>query len=178
MIYGYSYLQHHYERVSYQEKIKNLTITERMSNTILVMCSGLQSVFQIEIVFLFYVPVTSCLGWCFLLGRWQMLNYCGYVILSDDLLWVFNLFVWILAYFFKFFYFCRFISGLVHIAKVEAFEKMLWRVCKGYTILTYAELDECLEDPDTVSKHCNYQFILFCSCQKPWKNCCWGLQWM
>lgn len=46
-------------------------------------------------------------------------------------------------------------------AKVEAFEKMLWRVCKGYTILTYAELDECLEDPDTVSKRYNYQFILF-----------------
>ncbi|XP_050779466.1 V-type proton ATPase 116 kDa subunit a 2 isoform X1 [Gopherus flavomarginatus] len=42
-----------------------------------------------------------------------------------------------------------FISGLVHQAKIEAFEKMLWRVCKGYTILTYAELDECLEDPDT-----------------------------
>uniref|UniRef100_A0A8C3J7W2 V-type proton ATPase subunit a n=1 Tax=Calidris pygmaea TaxID=425635 RepID=A0A8C3J7W2_9CHAR len=42
-----------------------------------------------------------------------------------------------------------FISGLVHIAKVEAFEKMLWRVCKGLHILTYAELDECLEDPDT-----------------------------
>ncbi|XP_010077404.1 PREDICTED: V-type proton ATPase 116 kDa subunit a isoform 2 [Pterocles gutturalis] len=42
-----------------------------------------------------------------------------------------------------------FISGLVHITKVGAFEKMLWRVCKGYTILTYAELDECLEDPDT-----------------------------
>ncbi|KFO95751.1 V-type proton ATPase 116 kDa subunit a isoform 2, partial [Calypte anna] len=43
----------------------------------------------------------------------------------------------------------QFISGLVHIAKVEAFEKMLWRACKGFTFLTYAELDECLEDPDT-----------------------------
>nr|XP_006119744.1 V-type proton ATPase 116 kDa subunit a isoform X2 [Pelodiscus sinensis] len=42
-----------------------------------------------------------------------------------------------------------FVSGLVHQAKIEAFEKMLWRVCKGYTILTYAELDDCLEDPDT-----------------------------
>uniref|UniRef100_F7CP46 V-type proton ATPase subunit a n=1 Tax=Ornithorhynchus anatinus TaxID=9258 RepID=F7CP46_ORNAN len=42
-----------------------------------------------------------------------------------------------------------FVSGLVHRAKVEAFEKMLWRVCKGYTIVTYAELDECLEDPET-----------------------------
>lgn len=44
----------------------------------------------------------------------------------------------------------RFISGLIHQGKVEAFEKMLWRVCKGYTIVTYAELDEALEDPETV----------------------------
>nr|XP_044988430.1 V-type proton ATPase 116 kDa subunit a2 isoform X2 [Jaculus jaculus] len=42
-----------------------------------------------------------------------------------------------------------FVSGLIHQGKVEAFEKMLWRVCKGYTIVTYAELDECLEDPET-----------------------------
>uniref|UniRef100_A0A8U7P9X0 V-type proton ATPase subunit a n=1 Tax=Corvus moneduloides TaxID=1196302 RepID=A0A8U7P9X0_CORMO len=49
----------------------------------------------------------------------------------------------------KFFLFHRFISGLVHIAKIEAFEKMLWRVCKGYPFLTYAELDKALEDPDT-----------------------------
>lgn len=63
--------------------------------------------------------------------------------------------------YFKFFFFHRFISGLVHIAKIEAFEKMLWRVCKGYPFLTYAELDKALEDPDTVSKHCNDQFILF-----------------
>lgn len=38
---------------------------------------------------------------------------------------------------------------------------MLWRVCKGYPFLTYAELDKALEDPDTVSKHCNDHFILF-----------------
>ncbi|KAF4011789.1 hypothetical protein G4228_003489 [Cervus hanglu yarkandensis] len=42
-----------------------------------------------------------------------------------------------------------FISGLINQGKVEAFEKMLWRVCKGYTIVTYAELDEPLEDPET-----------------------------
>uniref|UniRef100_A0A8D3BU76 V-type proton ATPase subunit a n=1 Tax=Scophthalmus maximus TaxID=52904 RepID=A0A8D3BU76_SCOMX len=35
-------------------------------------------------------------------------------------------------------------------AKIEAFERMLWRVCKGYTILSYAEVDEYLEDPETV----------------------------
>ncbi|KAG5840337.1 hypothetical protein ANANG_G00187730 [Anguilla anguilla] len=42
-----------------------------------------------------------------------------------------------------------FISGLIHRVKIEAFERMLWRVCKGYTILSYAEIDECVEDPDT-----------------------------
>ncbi|XP_020644519.2 V-type proton ATPase 116 kDa subunit a 2 [Pogona vitticeps] len=42
-----------------------------------------------------------------------------------------------------------FISGLVHRAKIEAFERMLWRVCKGYTIVSYSEVEECLEDPDT-----------------------------
>ncbi|NXC37485.1 VPP2 ATPase, partial [Campylorhamphus procurvoides] len=42
-----------------------------------------------------------------------------------------------------------FISGLVHRAKIDAFERTLWRVCKGYPFLTYAELDEALEDPDT-----------------------------
>lgn len=30
---------------------------------------------------------------------------------------------------------------------------MLWRVCKGYTILSYAEVDESLADLDTVSGH-------------------------
>uniref|UniRef100_A0A673CFU3 V-type proton ATPase subunit a n=1 Tax=Sphaeramia orbicularis TaxID=375764 RepID=A0A673CFU3_9TELE len=44
---------------------------------------------------------------------------------------------------------CSFISGLIHRVKIEAFERMLWRVCKGYTILSYAEVEEYLEDPDT-----------------------------
>ncbi|XP_073442196.1 V-type proton ATPase 116 kDa subunit a 2 isoform X1 [Dendrobates tinctorius] len=42
-----------------------------------------------------------------------------------------------------------FISGLVHYAKLKSFEKMLWRACKGYTILTYRELDEYLTDSET-----------------------------
>ncbi|XP_049905999.1 V-type proton ATPase 116 kDa subunit a [Epinephelus moara] len=42
-----------------------------------------------------------------------------------------------------------FISGLIKRTKIEAFERMLWRVCKGYTILSYAEVEEYLEDPDT-----------------------------
>lgn len=43
-------------------------------------------------------------------------------------------------------------SGLIQRVKVEAFERMLWRVCKGYTILSYAEVDENLADLDTVSQ--------------------------
>uniref|UniRef100_A0A8C5FSS1 V-type proton ATPase subunit a n=1 Tax=Gadus morhua TaxID=8049 RepID=A0A8C5FSS1_GADMO len=42
-----------------------------------------------------------------------------------------------------------FVSGLIHRGKVEAFERMLWRVCKGYTILSYTEVDESLADLDT-----------------------------
>ncbi|KAJ8286295.1 hypothetical protein GJAV_G00036820 [Gymnothorax javanicus] len=42
-----------------------------------------------------------------------------------------------------------FISGLIQRAKMEAFERMLWRACKGYTILSHSELDECVKDPDT-----------------------------
>ncbi|XP_034452344.1 V-type proton ATPase 116 kDa subunit a-like isoform X1 [Hippoglossus hippoglossus] len=42
-----------------------------------------------------------------------------------------------------------FISGLIQRVKIAAFERMLWRVCKGYTILSYAEVEEYLEDPET-----------------------------
>ncbi|XP_071389181.1 V-type proton ATPase 116 kDa subunit a 2-like isoform X3 [Centroberyx affinis] len=42
-----------------------------------------------------------------------------------------------------------FISGLIQRMKIEAFERMLWRVCKGFTILSYSEVEEYLEDPDT-----------------------------
>uniref|UniRef100_A0A8C5ERI6 V-type proton ATPase subunit a n=1 Tax=Gouania willdenowi TaxID=441366 RepID=A0A8C5ERI6_GOUWI len=45
--------------------------------------------------------------------------------------------------------FCSFVSGLIQRVKIEAFERMLWRVCKGYTILSYAEVDEYLNNPDT-----------------------------
>ncbi|XP_069475793.1 V-type proton ATPase 116 kDa subunit a 2 [Ambystoma mexicanum] len=53
-----------------------------------------------------------------------------------------------------------FISGLVPHAKLEAFERMLWRVCKGYTILTHAELDEKLEDPDTGEFKKQFVFLI------------------
>ncbi|XP_048467723.1 V-type proton ATPase 116 kDa subunit a 2-like [Rhincodon typus] len=41
-----------------------------------------------------------------------------------------------------------FIAGIIHPWKIGPFERMLWRVCKGYTILTYEELNVALEDPE------------------------------
>uniref|UniRef100_A0A4W5P1Q3 V-type proton ATPase subunit a n=1 Tax=Hucho hucho TaxID=62062 RepID=A0A4W5P1Q3_9TELE len=54
----------------------------------------------------------------------------------------------------------RFVSGLIHRVKVEAFERMLWRVCKGYTILSYAELGESLADLDTGEISTNVVFLI------------------
>uniref|UniRef100_A0A3Q3DBD5 V-type proton ATPase subunit a n=1 Tax=Hippocampus comes TaxID=109280 RepID=A0A3Q3DBD5_HIPCM len=53
-----------------------------------------------------------------------------------------------------------FISGLIQRVKVEAFERMLWRVCKGYTILSYAEVDENLADLDTGEISKNVVFLI------------------
>uniref|UniRef100_A0A3Q2FJY5 V-type proton ATPase subunit a n=1 Tax=Cyprinodon variegatus TaxID=28743 RepID=A0A3Q2FJY5_CYPVA len=53
-----------------------------------------------------------------------------------------------------------FISGLIQRVKVEAFERMLWRVCKGYTILSYAELDESLADLETGEISKNVVFLI------------------
>uniref|UniRef100_A0A8C9TH10 V-type proton ATPase subunit a n=1 Tax=Scleropages formosus TaxID=113540 RepID=A0A8C9TH10_SCLFO len=41
----------------------------------------------------------------------------------------------------------RFISGLIPRMKVEAFERLLWRVCKGYTILSYSDMQDSSRDP-------------------------------
>ncbi|XP_054612714.1 V-type proton ATPase 116 kDa subunit a 2 isoform X1 [Dunckerocampus dactyliophorus] len=53
-----------------------------------------------------------------------------------------------------------FISGLIQRVKVEAFERMLWRVCKGYTILSYTEVDENLADLDTGEISKNVVFLI------------------
>ncbi|KAM9794082.1 V-type proton ATPase 116 kDa subunit a 2 isoform 2-T2 [Syngnathus typhle] len=53
-----------------------------------------------------------------------------------------------------------FISGLIQRVKVEAFERMLWRVCKGYTILSYAEVEENLADLDTGEISKNVVFLI------------------
>uniref|UniRef100_A0AAY5L409 V-type proton ATPase subunit a n=1 Tax=Esox lucius TaxID=8010 RepID=A0AAY5L409_ESOLU len=52
------------------------------------------------------------------------------------------------------------LCSLIHRVKVEAFERMLWRVCKGYTILSYAELGESLADLDTGEISTNVVFLI------------------
>ncbi|KAB0400319.1 hypothetical protein E2I00_006099 [Balaenoptera physalus] len=42
-----------------------------------------------------------------------------------------------------------FVSGLINQGKAEAFGKTLWRACRGHSIVTHAELEGPLEDPET-----------------------------
>lgn len=44
-----------------------------------------------------------------------------------------------------------FIAGVIQRERVPAFERMLWRISRGNVFLRQAELDEPLEDPQTVS---------------------------
>uniref|UniRef100_A0A8B9RFV3 V-type proton ATPase subunit a n=1 Tax=Astyanax mexicanus TaxID=7994 RepID=A0A8B9RFV3_ASTMX len=41
-----------------------------------------------------------------------------------------------------------FVAGVVHPWKVPAFERLLWRACRGYIIVDFREMEEKLEHPD------------------------------
>uniref|UniRef100_A0A8C1RWF6 V-type proton ATPase subunit a n=1 Tax=Cyprinus carpio TaxID=7962 RepID=A0A8C1RWF6_CYPCA len=42
-----------------------------------------------------------------------------------------------------------FVAGVVHPWKVPAFERLLWRACRGYIIVDFHEMEEKLEHPDS-----------------------------
>lgn len=44
-----------------------------------------------------------------------------------------------------------FVAGVVHPWKVPAFERLLWRACRGYIIVDFREMEEKLQHPDSVS---------------------------
>jgi V-type H+-transporting ATPase subunit a len=44
-----------------------------------------------------------------------------------------------------------FIAGTIQRERIPAFERMLWRISRGNVFLRQAEMDETLEDPETVS---------------------------
>ncbi|XP_018516395.2 V-type proton ATPase 116 kDa subunit a 2-like, partial [Lates calcarifer] len=41
-----------------------------------------------------------------------------------------------------------FVAGVVHPWKVSAFERLLWRACRGYIIADFQEMEENLELPE------------------------------
>lgn len=47
----------------------------------------------------------------------------------------------------------RFVAGVIVREKIPAFERMLWRVCRGNVFLRQAEIDTPLEDPVTVREY-------------------------
>jgi V-type H+-transporting ATPase subunit a len=48
------------------------------------------------------------------------------------------------------FFSIRFITGVIPRERMIAFERMLWRVCRGNVFLKQAEIPEMIEDPLTV----------------------------
>ncbi len=45
----------------------------------------------------------------------------------------------------------RFVTGVIARERMAAFERILWRACRGNVFLRQAEIEEPLEDPATVS---------------------------
>ena len=44
-----------------------------------------------------------------------------------------------------------FVAGVVLRERLPAFERLLWRACRGNVFLRQAEIETALEDPATVS---------------------------
>ncbi|NWS50566.1 VPP3 ATPase, partial [Probosciger aterrimus] len=43
----------------------------------------------------------------------------------------------------------NFVAGVIHPWRVSAFERLLWRACRGYLVATFVEMPEPMEDPAT-----------------------------
>lgn len=44
-----------------------------------------------------------------------------------------------------------FVAGVILRERIPAFERMLWRACRGNVFLRQAEIESPLEDPSTVN---------------------------
>ncbi|KAL2310136.1 hypothetical protein Nmel_006378 [Mimus melanotis] len=47
----------------------------------------------------------------------------------------------------------NFVAGVIHPWRVTAFERLLWRACRGYLVASFVEMPEPMEDPVTVRQH-------------------------
>lgn len=45
---------------------------------------------------------------------------------------------------------CRFVAGVIQRERLPAFERLLWRACRGNVFLRQSEITESLNDPTTV----------------------------
>lgn len=50
-----------------------------------------------------------------------------------------------------------FVAGVILRERIPAFERMLWRACRGNVFLRQAEIETPLEDPSTVSVQCVFK---------------------
>ena len=63
----------------------------------------------------------------------------------DIILFIYNIYLFLFLFAVN-----RFITGVIPRERVVAFERMLWRVCRGNVFLRQAEIPELIEDPATV----------------------------
>ncbi|CAF0953209.1 unnamed protein product [Adineta steineri] len=54
-----------------------------------------------------------------------------------------------------------FVSGVIPRERLIAFERMLWRVSRGNVVLKYSDIDELIEDPNTLTKIHKSVFVVF-----------------
>ena len=54
-----------------------------------------------------------------------------------------------------------FVAGVILRERLPAFEKMLWRACRGNVFLRVAEIEDPLEDPHTGDEVIKSVFVIF-----------------
>ena len=52
-------------------------------------------------------------------------------------------------------------AGVLDMARVAGFERMLWRVSKGNVFVRFADIEENMEDPRTGEKLVKSVFVIF-----------------
>lgn len=54
-----------------------------------------------------------------------------------------------------------FVAGVILRERLPAFERMLWRACRGNVFLRQAEIEDALEDPGTGDEVLKSVFVIF-----------------
>ena len=54
-----------------------------------------------------------------------------------------------------------FVAGVILRERLPAFERMLWRACRGNVFLRQAEIEDALEDPSNADEVLKSVFVIF-----------------